>query len=171
MIILALPCPPLPMIACRPLDDESSFVSNTYVVSDSHDLIAHLLNVRAACSQASINIERELLQRRAHDALIGRFDEWVEENQSTPPVEVSYSLFCHFIREYVASFVRSGSLPDLRMPGVSTIGEGHPVRRSAVGFAKVRTARTRSAAWCPVAKPYDLTSLQRHAQHAPAALW
>lgn len=140
------------MIACRPLDGESNFVSGSYVVSDSHDLVAHLLNVRAACSQSNVNEDRELLQRRAHDTLFNKFDAWVEENQSTPPVEVSYSYFCQFIREYVASFLRSGDLPDIRMPDVSTIDKRHAVRHSAVGFTKVDHTPTRCVS---TAETYD----------------
>lgn len=145
MILVALPCPPLPVIACRPVDGESSFVAEQYVISDSHDLLAHLLNIRAACLQTQVDTERELLQRQACDKLVQEFDKWAANKPASadpygylPPVETSYSFFCHFIREYVATFTRCKGLPDIRMPNVADIGREHSVAKNAIRFAKVR---------------------------------
>ena len=61
MSMLALPCPPLPIMASKVELGESNSTSGD-VVGNSHDLIAHLMNIRAVAEQESVNDKRMLAQ-------------------------------------------------------------------------------------------------------------
>lgn len=56
MILAALPCPPLPiMVTSMGNDGDTASESSS---GNSHDLISHLMNVRAACDQELVNSSR-----------------------------------------------------------------------------------------------------------------
>jgi hypothetical protein len=50
MILLNLPCPPMPMLMSKEVMDEASYVRLESTTCSSHDLIAHLLNKAAVSS-------------------------------------------------------------------------------------------------------------------------
>lgn len=57
MTLLALPCPPLPIITTKECEGESSTTSSSgYHVGNSHDLIGHFMNIRSAVCQVFIKI-------------------------------------------------------------------------------------------------------------------
>lgn len=98
MILMCLPCPPLPIIANSPIEGESNTVLGC--VTNSHDLLAHLLNVRAACAQAGVDEERKVAQDLALQRLYNAFDELEVCHGLVPCPETCYTIFCGFMRYF-----------------------------------------------------------------------
>jgi hypothetical protein len=61
MCMATLPCPPIPIMASQEDGDESNRTCGE-AVANSHDLVAHLMNVRAAAGQEGVNDARSVLQ-------------------------------------------------------------------------------------------------------------
>ena len=156
MAMLTLPVPPLPIMVHKELIDERNAVDGTYHTSSSHDLVAHLLNVHAACNVTNINKRRKLLQIAAHRKLLKRFDDFAQqqcrdsgENRSpaVPPVGTCYEFFCDFTREYVHALTTSDLEhdspankypPDLRMIPVHDVDTKHPIYMQTLDFVKAQ---------------------------------
>lgn len=143
MTLAVLPCPPLPIMGSRVSGDESNSTCGE-AVGNSHDLIGHLMNIRAAASQPSVDARRAELQKAANDLLLRRFDEWPSDRGM--PLETSYSYFCDFTRGYVAALLDGGTqaggeqvqTPDLRMHDPRSVRRGDPVHLSSVEFAQAQ---------------------------------
>jgi hypothetical protein len=102
MILLSMPCPPMPMLMSKEVMDETSFVHTENVPCNSHDLIAHLLNKAAAakCCGEKLHPRRRVYQQNATKILHSRFDDWKLANTDTeiPPIDISYGFFAEFTR-------------------------------------------------------------------------
>lgn len=113
MVLMALPCPPLPMLANRVVEGEESTVasgdwSGGVRVSNTHDLLGHLLNVRAACDQQAVNANRLRAQERAHQRLFDGLDALAAEaDDAGTGLELRdvVAAFGQFTRDYVAAFL------------------------------------------------------------------
>jgi hypothetical protein len=57
MSMLVMPCLPMPMMASREAPGESNSTIGD-AVGNSHDLIAHLMNIRASAEQDGVNQRR-----------------------------------------------------------------------------------------------------------------
>lgn len=78
---------------------------------------------------------------------MNKFDDWIESNGEKnvlPPVEVSYSYFCDFTRDYVGALMDGTSdpsetnnfTPDIRMMQPEYVRVGDPIYQSALMFAR-----------------------------------
>jgi hypothetical protein len=77
---------------------------------------------------------------------MNKFDDWIKSNGEKnvlPPVEVSYSYFCDFTRDYVGALMDGTSdssgtnfIPDIRMMQPDYVRVGDPIYHSALMFAK-----------------------------------
>lgn len=83
-----------------------------------------------------------------------KFDDWTRLNRKNeddvivlPPIEVSYSYFCDFTREYVGALMDGTTtttkeeestivIPDIRMMEPNYVKIGDPIYRSTLMFAK-----------------------------------
>jgi hypothetical protein len=73
MVLLSMPCPPMPMIMSKEMLDEVSYVQTENVAGNSHDLIAHFLNKAAAAGcRPEVHKNRQKLQQVASEFLNGR---------------------------------------------------------------------------------------------------
>lgn len=146
MVLLALPCIPLPLIVTKELQDESSYVDTNYHTASSHDLISHLMNLHAAVGSDETNSERAILQAAAHKQLFDSVDQWamdqavIEPDTVTdvPPLEKSYELLCAFARAYLGSFMKRNATPDIRFVQACDVDFSSKVRESACSFTKAQ---------------------------------
>jgi hypothetical protein len=100
MILLSMPCPPMPMYVSQEMIDEVSYVKSENVVGNSHDLIAHLLNKATSLGSSTIHPKRKVVQEEVTALLYKRFDDWKANNESLaiPPLDISYGFFAEFTR-------------------------------------------------------------------------
>lgn len=145
MVLLSLPCPPMPIVCTRELGGGSEVTDGDYHRGNSHDLLANMMNVRTVQSDEDHNSLRKAAQVLCYDALISKMDDWVEQNgkREIPPDGVIYELFSIFFREYIQTYVdngtRTAAQSDVRVYGMDTVlGDSDPVLRAARGFAKAQ---------------------------------
>lgn len=126
MTLLSLPCPPLPVMVTREDEADTTRSTGEYSVANSHDMIAHAMNLKVGFAASGVELDpenemRRKLQSIAHARLFTRFDVWMkehckevlevdgekEEGDETvkmPPMEMIWDTFCRFTREYVKTF-------------------------------------------------------------------
>ena len=144
MAMVALPIPPLPMLACRELEEEHSFVSSDHTVASSHDMIAHLMNVACAVTSTEINSERQAKQTRIGDELFASVDEWQSQNPAAevPPVDWCYEQATKFTRGYIASYLphKKEEEVDARFLPAHDIDPSHRIHRMALEFQRAQVS-------------------------------
>jgi hypothetical protein len=138
MILLSMPCPPMPMLMSKEVQDQVESVG-----CNSHDLLAHLLNKATAANSCGIELhpKRKVLQVEAHKLLCQRFDEWQAENQDleVPPLETSYSFFAEFTRAYIHSYMEDPTRQlDIRFEPANYVGSNTEVHIRTRDFAKAQ---------------------------------
>lgn len=145
MAITSLPLPPLPLMVCKELDDEHSYVEAEHKLASSHDLIAHLMNVACAVASSSVNNKRMEKQAAVVQSLFARVDSWQDEHdsESVPDEDWCYELVAEFTRQYVGSYLfQSDSNAqrglDLRFAPADQISKEHVVYRKALEFQKAQ---------------------------------
>lgn len=141
MILLSMPCPPMPMLMSKEMMDEVSFVHVETVPCNSHDLLAHLLNKAAASSACGqkLHPRRRIYQREATTILNMRFDDWklAHPDDVIPPLETSYSFFTEFSRSYIQSYMQDPAQPlDIRFVPPTDVDNGSHLHNKCVDFAK-----------------------------------
>jgi hypothetical protein len=156
MTIAAMPLPPLPVIVCKELEGESSFVAPDHSVASSHDLIAHFMNVTCAVASSCVNSKRMSVQSDIERQLFARVDEWQDVNDPcrgdsfmVPCEEWCYELVAEFSRMYMSSYLvnRTGSLPDIRFSPASDIDRSHIVYRVALEFQRAQDVLYGKSRW------------------------
>jgi hypothetical protein len=141
MILLSMPCPPMPMLMSKEVMDEVSFVHTESVACNSHDLLAHLLN-KAAAAKASgekLHPKRRVYQQKASNALNKRFDDWklANEDDEVPPLEISYGFFAEFTRAYIQGYMQDPTKElDIRFVPATDVDNGSIVHRKSLDFAR-----------------------------------
>jgi hypothetical protein len=136
MILLSLPCPPMPMLVSKEVMDEASYVHLESATCSSHDLIAHLLN-KATVSSVSHHLRKES-QQNANDILCARFDEWRAANPDlkVPPLEKSYEFFAEFTRYHIQSFMADPTKDiDVRFVPPHQVDTGSNMHSTSMDFA------------------------------------
>lgn len=140
MVMVALPLPPLPLIVCKELEDEHSFVSSDLKAVSSHDLIAHMLNI--ACTVASSSINRARMERQActQEQLFARVDAWQDASSGdVPDEEWCYNTAMEFTRMYIASYLPCPRKEaDLRFLPAAEIDRSHRVHQKALEFQQAQ---------------------------------
>ena len=145
MILAALPMPPMPVLACKELPGEQSFVDTELKAISSHDLIAHMMNVSCTVVSESKNEERKKLQWALQDQLFKQLDEWQASNdpggekQLLPPPEFGYMLLGEYTRMYIQSYMPDPTkAQDIRFLPASEVDRGHIVWKKALEFQKAQ---------------------------------
>ena len=141
MILLSMPCPPMPMLMSKEVMDEVSFVHVDNVPCNSHDLLAHLLNKVAAAKALGLKLHprRRIYQQEASSALNARFDNWKLVNPTTqiPPLEISYGFFAEFTRAYIQGYMQDPSKElDIRFVPATDVDIGSNIHSKSLDFAK-----------------------------------
>jgi hypothetical protein len=130
----------MPMLVCREVQDEASFVGVENVACNTHDLIAHLMNKAAAASNIQHN-GRKILQCKASEILYNRFDAWHENNKElkTTPLETSYPFFAEFTRSYIQSYMLDPSkILDIRILPVNEVDNNNDLHLKTRDFARAQ---------------------------------
>jgi hypothetical protein len=141
MILLSMPCPPMPMLMSKEVMDEVSFVHVENVPCNSHDLLAHLLNKAAAGSMCgkTLNPRRAVYQTQATDTLNQRFDDWklLHPHDEVPPLDTSYGFFMEFSRAYIQSYMQDPTQAlDIRFVPATDVDTGTHIHTKCLDFAK-----------------------------------
>jgi hypothetical protein len=142
ILLMSLPCPPLPMLVCREIE-ESDFLYPGDTYCNSHDLIGYLLN-RATCAQTNteeLHRNRKRFQTGALRTLINRFDHWKTNNSEcdVPPLEISFTFFTEYTRAYIQSYMPyPDKLLDIRFVPPTSIERGELLHTKSVDFAKAQ---------------------------------
>ncbi len=152
MAMAALPVPPMPIMVCREMEDESSFIEADMACCSSHDLIAHLMNIACTVATEAQNARREGLQWQAQTELFEQIDAYAAADKerkvsallaaagvSLPPVQWTYGLFADFTRKYVRSFMPDPTkAQDIRFLTMHDIDRTHRVHTKALQFQKAQ---------------------------------
>jgi hypothetical protein len=143
IILLTMPCPPMPMLMSREVAGEVSYVEYDCVACNSHDLIAHLLTKVASDHMCSVAVHkrRKEYQKTASDALNKRFDDWRLENpaMACPPLEMCHSFFAEFTRAYIQSFmVDPTKILDIRITPATDVDKHSMLHTKTLDFAKAQ---------------------------------
>ena len=146
MILAALPVPPMPILACKELGDERSYVEAELKAISSHDLLAHLMNICCTVVSSARNEQRRIMQEKLQeDELFSKLDAWQEKNdpggekQLLPPVELSYSILGNFTRKYVQSYMQDpNKVQDVRFIPLQDVDREHVVYRKALEFHRAQ---------------------------------
>jgi hypothetical protein len=142
MIVAALPCPPMPVMASREVEDEPGCYEGK--CCSSHDLLAHLMNIACTAATEKQNCTRALLQAGIQEEMFSKVDEWKAGNDASvhamlPPAEWSYQLMGDFTRKYVQSYMADPArAQDVRLLPMSDINRTHPVHIRALEFQKAQ---------------------------------
>lgn len=152
MTMVAMPIPPLPIIVCKELEGESSFVAPDHKVASSHDLIAHMINVTCAVASSSVNDTRMTNQKEIEKQLFARVDEWQDLNDAdgaskkVPSASWCYDLLTEFSRMYISSYANRSGL-DVRFMPASEIDRSHVVHRMALEFHRAQDVLYGRCSW------------------------
>lgn len=150
MLVVSLPCPPLPMMGTRPVDGDENTTTGDYCFGNSHDLLSHMLQRKMALSNGEDNERRRAEQEAAVLNLVKRLDAEAERRRTVegaeglevvPPAAECYDAFCTFFREYIRSFgvgPVDGGLPDIRMPPVDSVLHSDAVCKNAREWFKAQ---------------------------------
>lgn len=136
MVMASLPFPPMPMMVSKQLADESSFVDTELKSINSHDLIAHLMNI--CCCYCKDNDARMLKQIALQEEMFARFDnESVDLLLSS--VDKVYELMGEFTRRYIQLYMPDPEKPqDVRFIPWQDVDKDHVVYRKALDFHKAQ---------------------------------
>jgi hypothetical protein len=160
MIVAALPCPPLPVMASREAQGECSFTEEA--CCSSHDLIAHLMNIACTHATEAQNRHRARLQVRLHADLFDTVDEWGKRSRESsllPPAEWSYTLLCDFTRKYIRCYMPDPSRQqDIRFLPLCDIDRTHPVHVKALEFQKGQDTLYGNVGTHLISRSYDVMS-------------
>lgn len=143
MILLSLPCPPMPMLMSREVRDELSYVEVVNVGCNSHDLIAHLLNKAASASATAtgLHLRRRAFQHGVGEKLYERFDQWQIENPGVamPALDISYGFFAEFTRGYIQSYMGEPTKEvDIRFLPAHDVDSGSVLHLKCQDFARAQ---------------------------------
>lgn len=145
MILAALPMPPMPILACKELQGEQSFVDSDLKAISSHDLIAHLMNISCTVVCREKNEERKQLQWKIQEDLFRQLDEWQAkhdpkgEEQLLPPPEFGYGLLGEITRLYIQSYMPDPTnVQDVRFLPAEDIDKSHVVWKRTLEFQKAQ---------------------------------
>jgi hypothetical protein len=145
MAIAALPCPPMPIMACRESDGECSCVEQELQSCSSHDLLAHLMNLASTTATEKRNAQRSALQTEVQAALFKAVDAWQKLNdphclhRRLPPVDWTYETMGKFTRNYIRTYMPDPSKEqDVRFLPYLQVDRTHPVHRKALEFQKAQ---------------------------------
>lgn len=144
MVVASLPCPPMPVMVSRELEDEASFTSIDASCCSSHDIMAHLMNLACTVATEDHNRRRAELQHEAMTELFDAVDEWIGAQTTgsrarLPPVKWSYDLFATFTRRYIQSFMPDPTrTQDIRMLPIESIDRTHRVHAKALQFQRAQ---------------------------------
>ena len=145
MILAALPMPPMPILACKELQGEQSFVDSDLKAISSHDLIAHLMNISCTVVCREKNEERKQLQWKIQEDLFRQLDEWQAkhdpkgEEQLLPPPEFGYGLLGEITRLYIQSYMPDPTnAQDVRFLPAEDIDKSHVVWKRTLEFQKAQ---------------------------------
>lgn len=139
MVLLTSPCPPLPLLAnLETFDRDMEDRVVTDAVSNSHDLIAHLMNraIHVQVNTRDFHEQRVLKQRAAEKTLFESIDQMTDDGSMD--VEKVYSAFQRYTRDYVASFLSPQANHDLRFMPLSEVCLSDPILLSARSFVKAQ---------------------------------
>jgi hypothetical protein len=141
MVLLSMPCPPMPMLMSKEILDEVSFVHTDQVPCNSHDLIAHLLNKAAAARNCGeiIHSQRRLYQQNTSAILNQRFDDWklTHPDDEIPPLEISYGFFAEFTRSYIQGYMSDPARElDIRFIPATDVDHGSILYCKCLDFAR-----------------------------------
>jgi hypothetical protein len=143
MVLLTLPCPPMPMLMSKEIIDETSFTHAANVPGNSHDLLAHLLNKAAAAKACGVKLhpKRRVYQQLATNLLNKRFDDWklAHPQDALPTLEISYGYFAEFSRAYIQSFMEDPEKAlDIRFVPACDMDSGGMIHKKSLDFAKAQ---------------------------------
>lgn len=139
MVLVSLPLPPLPVLACRGEDAHES-------VCSSHDLHAVMMATdgqRAA--QGAVTAERQENCRLRKCALLNRMREKVQRALAQPQSEhaaedAAYAAVCAGVREYFAEYAHVCS--DVRVCALDSVVRGDAVHAQMVAYVRAHLGMT-----------------------------
>ena len=136
MVMVSFPIPPLPLIVCKEMEDELSFVHADHAVTSSHDLVAHLINVTCVVASSAVNAQRMKRQKEIMDSFFDKIDSHREEVNHSE--EWCYKAATEFTRIYTASYMQKSTDVDMRFVPASEIDRNHKVFRKMIEFQKAQ---------------------------------
>jgi hypothetical protein len=171
MIMATFLMPPLPMLASQETEDELSFVCDNGKIANSHDLIAHLMNVACATCSTSSNINRQKCQLQIVDSLFAKVDAWQSNNDPAgklclvPSEQWCWETASDFTRMYVASYINHNQKQvDVRILPPREIDNTHPLHKQVIAFQRGQDILYGSSAWQHV--PVESMTLSELVQHS-----
>jgi hypothetical protein len=171
MTMAAMPLPPIPIMVCKELEGESSFVAPDHKVASSHDLVAHFINVACAVASSAVNSKRMSLQSDIERQLFARVDEWQDNHDPSgtyckvPSAEWCYDVVSEFSRIYISSYLNGKSAAvDIRFAPSSEIDKSHVVHRMALEFQRAQDVLYGKSRWAHV--PLQEMSFAELVQHS-----
>lgn len=136
MVMVSFPIPPLPLIVCKEMEDELSFVHSDHTVASSHDLVAHLMNVTCVVASSSANAQRMKRQEEIMNCFFDNVDSHKEEVNHSE--EWCYKAAAEFTRLYAASYMQKLVPVDMRFVAASDIDRNHKVFHRMIEFQKAQ---------------------------------
>jgi hypothetical protein len=118
MVLLALPYPPMPVLATRFEPDDGRLLEDA--VTTSHTFIARALDEAMARNNQAENSERMLRQRACFRGLLQTM---VAEGFACSP-ERLYLIYCRFTLEHIATYFPPGHPVDVRFEPLCNIVRG-----------------------------------------------
>lgn len=123
MVLVALPYPPLPVLASRVDRDDHRLQDDASTRLTSHALISHGLNEAIARNRPEENADRknrqlDVFQRFLHAMATEGFF-----MQSPEPL---YQLYCRFTLEHISTYFPPGHPIDVRFQPLASITRGDP---------------------------------------------
>lgn len=129
MIMASLPIPPMPMLANKQLADESSFVDSSCTTINSHDLIAHLMNVCSChCKDNDARMHKQLALQ---EEMFSKMDSQLDLSST----DDAYNALGEFTRRYIQTYMPEPEKPqDVRFIHWRDVDKNHAVYRKALEF-------------------------------------
>lgn len=173
MILAALPMPPMPILACKEIAGEQSFVESELTAVSSHDLIAHLINVSCTVVVAEKNEQRQQIQWKLQENLFSQLDEWQAQHdpggkkQLLPPPEFGYALLSECTRMYIQSYMPDPTkAQDVRFLPAEDVDRGHAVWKRAMEFQKAQDVLYGSCTFGGFTKHFQEMDYMQLVQHS-----
>lgn len=135
MMICALPCPPMPMLALRVSSSEQT-------ENSSHDMVYMLMKHSLSLTRSNEQIE-DLRQKRMslNTSLFSAFRDMVDIDLPPPqwPKSVKhrvYQTFASYMRDLYQLYFHTSTPPDMRFTPAEDIPASHPLHEAAFEHLK-----------------------------------
>jgi hypothetical protein len=128
MVLALMPAPPMPCIVSLQLGGENH--TTTGHAANSHDLLAHFINLSSTALLPKDRTALDLMKERQGAAL----KKLVDAADSSPDEGVMWEAFGAYIREELEARL-GGKQIDLRFLSMASVGEGGAIHKAAVSHS------------------------------------